>query len=133
MADSPEESPGIYCAPRLTATLDLCQAGRAAVDTAPTPSGPLRHREELDNIHQQVDILEARMATTQTIRPLFELDGKVALVTGASKGIGEAMARGLAEFGASVVVSSRKQDAVAAVAEAFTADGLVFDSRYTYK
>ena len=57
-------------------------------------------------------------------RSLFQLDNKVALVTGASKGIGEAMARGLAEFGASVVVNSRKQDAVNAVAQAFRADGL---------
>jgi NAD(P)-dependent dehydrogenase (short-subunit alcohol dehydrogenase family) len=52
------------------------------------------------------------------------LDGKVAIVTGASKGIGEAMARGLAEFGAKVVVSSRKQEAVDAVAETFQNDGL---------
>jgi len=55
---------------------------------------------------------------------MFRLDGKVALVSGASKGIGETMARGLAEFGASVVVSSRKQDAVETVADAFRADGL---------
>ncbi|RMI04846.1 MAG: glucose 1-dehydrogenase, partial [Calditrichaeota bacterium] len=48
----------------------------------------------------------------------------VAIVTGASKGIGEAIARGLAEFGASVVVSSRKQEAVEAVAERFRRDGL---------
>lgn len=55
---------------------------------------------------------------------LFQLDGKIALVTGASKGIGTAMARGLAEFGAKVVVSSRIQKAVDAVAEAFKGDGL---------
>ena len=55
---------------------------------------------------------------------MFNLEGKVAIVTGASKGIGEAMARGMAEFGAKVVVSSRKQAAVDAVAESFRADGL---------
>jgi NAD(P)-dependent dehydrogenase (short-subunit alcohol dehydrogenase family) len=55
---------------------------------------------------------------------LFRLDGKVALVTGASKGIGEAMAYALAGFGASVVVSSRKQDAVDEVADSFKTDGL---------
>ncbi|MEZ4607991.1 MAG: SDR family NAD(P)-dependent oxidoreductase [Deinococcales bacterium] len=42
---------------------------------------------------------------------LFRLDDKVAIITGASKGIGEAIAQGLASFGAKVVVSSRKQDA----------------------
>lgn len=61
---------------------------------------------------------------TNRIKPLFNLDGKVALITGASKGIGEAMARGLAEFGAKVIVSSRKQEAVDAVADAFKTDGL---------
>lgn len=55
---------------------------------------------------------------------MFRLDDKIALVSGASKGIGEAMARGLAEFGAKVVVSSRKQEAVDAVAEEFRTDGL---------
>jgi len=58
------------------------------------------------------------------ISQLFRLDGKVALVTGASKGIGEAMARGLAEFGARVVLSSRKQDAIDSVAGEFKANGL---------
>lgn len=64
------------------------------------------------------------MTTNHRIRPLFDLTGKVAVVTGASKGIGEAMARGLAEFGASVVISSRKQESVDAVAESFRSDGL---------
>ena len=58
-----------------------------------------------------------------SIAARFRLDGRVAVVTGASKGIGEAIARGLAEFGATVVVSSRKQEAVDAVAEALRADG----------
>ena len=64
------------------------------------------------------------MSAQKRIQPLFQLDGKVAIVTGASKGIGEAMARGLAEFGAKVVVSSRKREAVDAVAETFQNDGL---------
>ena len=54
----------------------------------------------------------------------FDLTGKVAIVTGASKGIGESIARGMAEFGAKVVISSRNQDAVDAVATTFQEDGL---------
>jgi dehydrogenase/reductase SDR family member 4 len=60
----------------------------------------------------------------QRIKPLFDLRGKVAIVTGASKGIGESMARGLAEFGARVVVSSRDQSAVNDLASEMRNDGL---------
>jgi NAD(P)-dependent dehydrogenase (short-subunit alcohol dehydrogenase family) len=42
--------------------------------------------------------------------PLFDLAGKTALVTGGSKGLGKAMARGFAEAGADVVISSRHED-----------------------
>ncbi len=48
---------------------------------------------------------------------LFDLGGKVAIVTGSTKGIGRAMVEGLARAGASVVVSSRKQELCEAVAE----------------
>ena len=41
---------------------------------------------------------------------LFDLTGKTALVTGGSKGLGKAMARGLAEAGADVAISSRHED-----------------------
>ncbi|MEJ2088913.1 MAG: SDR family oxidoreductase [Gammaproteobacteria bacterium] len=49
---------------------------------------------------------------------LFDLTGRVALLTGASKGMGKAMAEGLAEHGARVVISSRKLDQCQAVADA---------------
>ncbi len=41
---------------------------------------------------------------------LFNVNGKVALVTGGSKGLGRAMARGLAEAGADIVISSRHEN-----------------------
>lgn len=62
-------------------------------------------------------------ATAGALAPRFRLDGRVAIVTGASKGIGEAIARALGEVGARVVVSSRKQEAVDEVAHAISAAG----------
>ena len=62
-------------------------------------------------------------ALPASIAARFRLDGRVAIVTGASKGIGESIARALAEAGAQVVVSSRKQEAVDAVADSIRAAG----------
>ena len=54
----------------------------------------------------------------------FELVGKVAIITGASKGIGKAIAYALGQAGAKVVVSSRKQGAVDKIAEEFSTQGI---------
>lgn len=54
---------------------------------------------------------------------LFDLSGKIALVTGASRGIGEAIAKLLAEQGAHVLVSSRKIEGCQAVADAINNAG----------
>jgi len=53
----------------------------------------------------------------------FNLSGKVAIITGSSKGIGEQIARTFADHGAQVVVSSRSQSSVDAVAASINAKG----------
>ncbi len=59
-----------------------------------------------------------------SIKKSFNLEGKVAIITGSSKGIGKAIAQGLAEHGAKVVISSRSQEAVDEVAAEFNKAGL---------
>ena len=53
----------------------------------------------------------------------MKLDGKIALVTGASRGLGEGVARGLAREGATVMLLARDGDLVQTVARGITADG----------
>lgn len=56
--------------------------------------------------------------------PLFDLTGKAALVTGGNKGLGKAMARGLAEAGADVVIAARHEDQLkAALADILAGTG----------
>lgn len=57
------------------------------------------------------------------MKDLFDLTGRIALVTGASRGIGESIARLLASRGAHVIVSSRKIDACQAVADSIVENG----------
>ena len=56
-----------------------------------------------------------------SIDTLFNLSGKVALLTGSSKGMGKSMAEALAEHGARVVISSRKIDQCEATAKEINA------------
>ena len=56
--------------------------------------------------------------------PLFDLTGRIALVTGSSQGLGLAIARGLAQAGAAVVLNGRDEKNLAATADALRADGV---------
>ena len=58
-----------------------------------------------------------------TIDPLFDLTGKIALITGGSRGLGLRMVKAFAERGADVIIASRKLDACEAVAEEVRALG----------
>ena len=68
-------------------------------------------------------LLVAERKSMDTLR-LFDLTGKTALVTGSTRGLGRALARGLASAGAAVVLNGRHPDALEEAAAAFRSDGL---------
>jgi gluconate 5-dehydrogenase len=49
--------------------------------------------------------------------PNFDLTGRVALITGSSKGIGNSLAKGLSDAGARIVLNARDEAALTAAAE----------------
>lgn len=66
------------------------------------------------------------------MKNLFDLSGKRALITGSARGIGNVLAKGLAEYGAEIIINDRDQqkaDAAAQrlVAEGYVAQGCAFD------
>lgn len=63
------------------------------------------------------------MMAVMSLMDRFRVDGKVAIVTGASRGIGAAAATALAEMGADVVIAARSEDALADVAAQVQAHG----------
>ena len=73
-------------------------------------------------MHEPADTL-AETGAAEDVRDLFDLSGRVAVVTGGTRGLGLAMTRGFARAGAEVVVVSRKPDACDEVVEALRAEG----------
>jgi NAD(P)-dependent dehydrogenase (short-subunit alcohol dehydrogenase family) len=63
------------------------------------------------------------MISAEEMKELFNLSGKVAIVTGGSGGLGHAAAAGLAAYGASVVITSRRLEALEEVAAGIKAAG----------
>lgn len=59
---------------------------------------------------------------------IFDLGGRTALVTGSSMGIGFALARGLAQAGARIVINARNAERLAESAEALRAEGAIVDT-----
>jgi gluconate 5-dehydrogenase len=60
--------------------------------------------------------------------PVFDISGKVALVTGAHRGLGFAIAQGLARAGAEVILNGRNEEALAAAAQTLDAQGLAVET-----
>src|SRR5690606_5390272 len=87
--------------------------------------GALRRRHRRPVPHGQRQRMTAGRTEMRTpgVTELFDLTGKVALVTGGSRGLGLEMVRAFATAGADVVITSRKLDACERVAEEIRGTG----------
>ncbi len=63
----------------------------------------------------------------RTINELFDLSGRVAIVTGGSRGLGQEMAEGLAEAGASLMLCARRDEWLAPTVAEFRARGFAVE------
>jgi gluconate 5-dehydrogenase len=66
---------------------------------------------------------------TQTVQTLFDLTDRAAIVTGGSRGLGQEMAEGLAEAGASLMLCARREEWLAPALDAFRARGFRVEGR----
>jgi NAD(P)-dependent dehydrogenase (short-subunit alcohol dehydrogenase family) len=73
-------------------------------------------------LHEPADTL-TQVRSTEDARDLFDLSGRVIVVTGGTRGLGLSMVRAFAQRGAQVIVVSRKPDACEEVAAALRAEG----------
>ncbi len=88
---------------------------------------PTTHRKEGAVLHEPLDSLTEPRQGSATDR--FDLTDRVAVVTGGTRGLGLAMARGFAQAGAQVVIVSRKAEACDEVVAALRAEGARRDRR----
>src|SRR6185437_12608693 len=105
--------PGGVCAP-LGPPRSRPQAGPTRSHSRPaTRLGDSVHSPDVRAVSARATYNEGivrRTSRSRTVTSGFDLTGRVALITGGSKGLGKAMARGLAEAGADIVIASRHED-----------------------
>ena len=107
-------------ADRRRAPVHACRADDSRPALARRRPAPARIRQEVIDLHEPADISPK---PADDALALFDLSGRVALVTGGTRGLGLAMARAFSPAGADVVVTSRKEDACDEVAAALRAAG----------